>query len=521
MSSIADRFKFVSNMGTFWDFASKKYLNADQLKKVVTEIDPQYADHAKFGQFADLLKDFPIVSADIATLSKSLKGEAKGKDGPSKVSLLNTSYTNIAPNFKLHFCIKEGAQIYFYQDNKGEVHPIFKEDLDGFTLTVRTHADLLALLVAEFDKPENEYLKATLSLDLFIAEMYKRFKYDLSKKFDTEPPAVSWDPNVPAYKQLDPSILQNGPTPTWDQFTSRLDFPEHFKAFIWSIFEPRNTGRQALYLYGAGFDGKSSAFSTIANVLGDRHTMSMNNQSLKNIQFFYGNIYGKRLVLYPDCKVTNVLRTEVIKSLLGSDKVEINKKFKDAFSATVNAKLMIGANRFPRIDPNDKSERTRLLFLKIAEIDKNSLGDNTFAPNLRAEIGPFLYQCRAAYEKLCPTHAEFKLPPEMIANIENDCITSEANILTEFIEDRLEFDPTYYIPRKRLENELKEEFGHSNNIRSAANALDDLQAQLFKRKVISHRPRLENGTRPHVFVGVRLIGDKTTISEFQKQEVKK
>lgn len=457
---------------------------------------------AEFETAKDLLKTGAIPMRSIKALARDLKKPSKTE--PSRIELLDQSYDRIRAALSLKTHIKDDAAIMYYVDPINEVYPCYKEKFDGFTILLQRHPELLETLIAEYHVPENAPIRAQLRLEQFLSELYSRFQFDPSKRLKSEPPPLSWDPAIPAYKQLDKAILRPDPTPTWDQFTSRLDFPDHFKAFVWSIFEPGNKGRQALYLYGAGFDGKSSAFNAIANVLGDRHTMSIDNEKLKNTQFFYGNVHGKRLVLYPDCKVTSVIRHEVIKSLLGNDKVQINRKNRDAFNSSVHVKLMIGSNRYPRIDSADKSERTRLMFLKVSEI-KDNRGDHKFEFNLRAEIGPFLWQCEQAYLKLCPTHAEFDLPDEMQSNIREQCNSQDADAIEDFIENRLDFGPEKWVSKRDIELAFAEELLRANVKQIGFNNVDTLQVYLARRGAAQKR-RQVGKQKITCYVGVTLLG---------------
>jgi hypothetical protein len=191
--------------------------------------------------------------------------------------------------------------------------------------------------------------------------------------------------------------------------------------------------------------------------------------------------------------------------------VQVNRKNRDAFNSTVYVKLMIGSNRFPRIDSSDKSERTRLMFLKIKPIS-DSRGDANFEGNLRAEIGPFLYQCRSAYEKLCPTHSELELPPEMQSNIKNECNASDADALEDFIEAALEIGPDYYVTKTDLKFKLKEYLLSNELGSSATNSIEMLQTKLSANGVRSVRLRIGEA-RLHCVRGIRIKGTTNVLKE--------
>jgi hypothetical protein len=503
------RYIWCIDMGEIIDMASCKPVTAAKLReRLINEGNP-LADAAKWADFISMLKDLGQNMLDIRRAFKQAK-KVKSEEVSTK-ALVDAAYTELRPRFQLYNQPQSGAVIYHYRDTNGEIHTLQKEKVDGFTAAIREYPQLLDSIEAVYNLPEYEALRATLTMSGFIAQIYDRYLYDQTKLVRQDPTAISWDPKVFALKQLDATMLQQGPHPAWDEFLNRLDHPEVFKAWVWAVFEPTNTGRQAMFLYGAGFDGKSSVIKAISSLLGKRLTMSVDNDKLKNTQFFYGNIHGRRLVLYPDCKVSNVLRYETVQSMLGNDEVQVNKKNKEAFNAVVYVRFIIGSNKYPKIDPNARAELSRLLFIKVAPINKDSLGDSKFESRLKSELGPFLWACRESYAALCPSNMEIAMPPAMLDTIRSECAGSEADTLEEFIDERLVFDAAASTPKAEVKGALKQVFMDNFNARDAENAFDTLCVTLSARGVKSAKMTLTSGKRTMCFVGVRLKAQKSAI----------
>jgi hypothetical protein len=273
----------------------------------------------------------------------------------------------------------------------------------------------------------------------FVDSLYNCFIMDSSNLLHTPPAAISWSPLEPAFRVLDPAILKHGDTPNWDSFLSRMDYPEIFKAYVWSIFEPRNTGRQALWLKGEGSDGKSSAINALSAFLGRDYVLSISKGTYDET-FFFGQAFGKRMAVYMDCKNTYILKSEKIKSLLGRDTVLINKKNQTEFSAQVYSKLLVASNFFPKINYNDNSERSRLLLCEVATF-QDEFGDPDFEYNLEKEVPAFLLQCKEAYIAHCPNNVNLRVPKSMVHKIKAVCAAKESEIMMRFVDLFLDFSP--------------------------------------------------------------------------------
>lgn len=250
------------------------------------------------------------------------------------------------------------------------------------------------------------------------------------------------DPSVPAlcYIDLD-SICKPGPCPTWDKFMERYrkDHADAFMAFIWSIFDADNDGRQMLYIYDrSGFTGKSNVLNCIADVLGQRMCMSLQKDSLNN-QFSLAKVWDKRLVTIGDNKNPRLLMSEKMHMMTGHDKAEIEIKNRSSFQATLECRVIASGNIPLEIHPDATHEITRVIIItpnmtedilkEFCMVDADGKvmyrpdgtpkykGDRNFKKRLKAEFPQFLTKCREVYGRMCPTGTEIMISDEMYMDI--------------------------------------------------------------------------------------------------------
>ncbi|MFO7791266.1 MAG: hypothetical protein R6V32_11935 [Bacteroidales bacterium] len=275
------------------------------------------------------------------------------------------------------------------------------------------------------------------------------------------PVGISTDPEEPAFFHFNKTRLKPGPTPAWNGWLSQ--FPKIclpvFKAWVYSIFEPTNKGRQAVWLHDNGYTGKSSAVQAIALYMGQDASGTISGGSMKT-NFAFEPLYGKRLITYGDCKEPNIIRTTKIHSLLGNDAVTIDRKGLPAFTAQLHAKLIIASNIAPQIDFASNNERTRLLYFPLHEADEEVLkrfcevdtsgkvkryDDNSpvvkggnLTAELTSEMNYFIYSCKKCYDKLCPGGQDLVVSPDYLELMKKHCVSEEtlrfANLCKQFLE---------------------------------------------------------------------------------------
>ena len=292
------------------------------------------------------------------------------------------------------------------------------------------------------------------------------------------------DRNTPCFHFFDLEAAKEvqGDHPAWDEFTSRFtpDEADVFRAFVWSIFDAENRGRQCLYIYDCGYSGKGVVFDAIAHYIGSDLHAALSKDSAIN-QFAYSKVWDKRLVTVGDNKNANFVRSQFAHSLLSGDWIDVECKGQDSFSAKPQCRVMVGSNKALSIDAKARNEWSRVLPIHpddsedalikrdLVALDEDGnprrndlgdpilLGDPEWGEKLKAQFPAFLASCWPAYQKWCPRRCEIIMPKETAERIAS--FDDERAALLEEILDRnfeITHDETDFIERAKMQRAFVE-----------------------------------------------------------------
>jgi Family of unknown function (DUF5906) len=488
-----------------WDFC-KRYIYIIDEDCFYDTKRKQNVEHSVMGQRAAKIS----APEKISGLIESIKMSGVTRDNlriakPSIHAVIDAAYQNLKPHLAFRTTFVRNIPLMYLIKDSGECTFAGSLDTDNFLAQISNHKPLLEAISDEYYN--STVISSKMDLTSFVGALFRRFQLDSETRLAEEPQLISWSKDEPAFRVLDPSVLQADDHPNWDSFLERVEHPETFKAYVWSIFEPKNKGRQALWIRGEGMDGKSSAVNAIASFLGRAHVLSIGVKSYES-DFFFGAAFAKRLAIYMDCNNLQVLRKERIKSLLGGDTVDINNKYEKTFSAKIHSKLIVLSNFPPHINYNDNSERTRLLYTTVRTY-KDQYGDPNFESNLLAELPAFLVTCREAYELECPTGAELKVPLSMQETIRIHCSALDSDLVEEFITERLEFGPQFFVRKTELSNALKEYFSKNWATQMSGFSFENLVRILQQNDIKEGKAGQDFKSR--AYLGVRLKGSKNIL----------
>lgn len=304
--------------------------------------------------------------------------------------------------------------------------------------------------IESFRKGINSSLKKKIDEREMIRHIHGRWELNISFKISQEPVYITFDKGQHSFLYFDCDLLQPGSTSAWDEFLERLDqkcpgSSNVFLAWVWSILEPQNKGRQVLWIRGDGFDGKSVIANVLGRIIGGDATATIGKDSYDN-RFFYSQVYGKRFVVYGDCKNSKLIKTEKIHSITGGDLVTVEYKGQPAFSARMDAKVLVCGNISPEIS-EAKNERTRLIYLEVAQntgkVAKE--GDSSWEDRLWDERFHMLYRAREAYTELCPSNNNIVVPESLDNMVDEKCGDDEEEIVRRFLDTKLILDANEHI----------------------------------------------------------------------------
>lgn len=392
------------------------------------------------------------------------------------------------------------GNLLLYKEQENKELSTMGTGVEAFTNSVKASPDLFKLFIDQLNSELTLSYKSGLEIDDYCALIYKQLTQDPERCLSTEPPILSWEESEYAFKKFSLTYLKPGSYPAWSSFVDRLDYPDIFCAWVWSLFQPDDFGRQALWIKGRGGDGKSTVIRAISAVFGHAYTCAISHRSYTE-KWFFGECYSKRLAVYADCKNPRLISESRIHSLLGGDQVNIEYKGEKSFIGKVYSKLLIGSNLSPEIDTQKASERTRVLYLEVASLG-NIKPDYQYEQKLIAEAPQFLAHCKEVYERLCPTKLVIEEPDSMKQKFDNLCGSKESSAVDRFIDDELDFGAQYAVQLNDLLVYFRNFLAELHLAEKVNYAFGDLKEKLADRGV--HLKRTEiNGKHGRYMIGIR------------------
>lgn len=384
--------------------------------------------------------------------------EAMRKKGKAQPLDWEAVYAEMQKLFPIYSRVtaKGERQIYFC-DAMNQVSLVHYEDDDSLINSLMHNKALWKSLRAFYNDCELlAQHKAQLDFRTFMVKIIKNhLLLDETRLIDEQPKNFSWDPAELAFKKFDPALVAPGNTPTWDEFCNRLNYPDVFKAWVWSLFEPTNNIRQAMWITGAGNDGKSAVQKALREIFGAQHVYDCKKGD-EGRQWFQSNVFGKCLVNYADCDNPHLLNNQAIKQLTGGDSTSIEAKGANAFSAEIYAKLFVSSNITPKINPDLEAQTSRLIRLKLAPIAKGAPKDEQFKSRLVDEAYAFLWQCKKEFEAMINAGNDALILPEQLQkDIIDECAVEQYYTIQEFVSKHVEFSPEYTCKPSQLNKVVK------------------------------------------------------------------
>jgi hypothetical protein len=292
-------------------------------------------------------------------------------------------------------------------------------------------------------------------------------------------------------------LPQAGPFPAWKEFIERLSAPEPFMAWVWSIYELDHVGRQVLWLYGGGMDGKSVTATVLGKFLGNAAgPLDDERLSPAGRRFAAVTVWDKRLITIPDTKNPKILSSGLIHQISGRDRIQIEPKGGQAFAARPHARILIASNYRPEI-ARRRSETSRLLLIEVAPREGGI--DALWEGRLEKELPALLSACREVYFRLCPDHGDIRLDEGASRAVEEAVADSESEF-EEVAASLLEKDPSGSVRSTDLKKLVRERYP---SFRTGNREWGDFLRFVCNRfGARSHRPSAD--PRPVVLSGVRL-----------------
>ena len=157
--------------------------------------------------------------------------------------------------------------------------------------------------------------------------------------------------------------------PTWMEVVGRMDLPEEFMLWTGGLFLCSADISQYFWLYGEGNDSKSSIVRVFKELLGDTFRTSSSLNEKVNGRFWLENKMDANLIVFNDVNNPSLVQNEIIKGITGGDTMDIERKGTSALTKKLNCKVLMTANKKPKIKLRE-SDLRRALFCGISKYEK-------------------------------------------------------------------------------------------------------------------------------------------------------
>lgn len=198
---------------------------------------------------------------------------------------------------------------------------------------------------------------------------------------------------------------------------------------------------EMIIAYGAGANGKSTFWNTLARVLGSysgnlsADALTVGNR--RNIKPEMAELKGKRLVIAAELEEGTRLNTATVKQMCSTDEVYAEKKYKDPFAFNPSHTLVLYTNHLPKVGAIDSGTWRRLI---VVPFNAHIVGKDdikNYAEYLYANAGPaILAWMIEGARRVIEMDFKIKLPPVVEAAIAK--YREENDWLNHFVQDNCE-----------------------------------------------------------------------------------
>ena len=238
-------------------------------------------------------------------------------------------------------------------------------------------------------------------------------------------------------------VLTPGEYPKLKQFLDRMDYPDHFMAWVGSIFLAESTNSQVMWLQGEGNDGKSVIMNKITDLLkakkSENPICTSVNETALDSPFAYSGLSHCRLVTIADTKYLSLISTPFVHKLTGGDLVASEEKYEAKVQERIFCKIFVTSNYSPAIEKDATNEIRRLLRIKVKGRGTREK-DKRWEADIEKEIPHFVYDCLSKYHEISSNDV---IEPDDEAYLA-DAGSFVEDIFEDICDKKLTFGEGYY-----------------------------------------------------------------------------
>ena len=185
--------------------------------------------------------------------------------------------------------------------------------------------------------------------------------------------------------QIRSNWIPEAQCPKIDEFLSDV-LDEESQMVFWEMLGycliPDTRFHQSFIFIGSGANGKSTALDIVKIFLGDDNVSAVSLHAIEEKPYSAALLYGKMANVCADIPSTHLSKTDQFKNISAGDAVMIEEKFKTAFPAVLNCKLLFSANSMPTT-----SDRTNAFIRRwVPMIFGKTISDEDVIPGLVKQI---------------------------------------------------------------------------------------------------------------------------------------
>jgi putative DNA primase/helicase len=285
----------------------------------------------------------------------------------------------------------------------------------------------------------------------------------------------------------------------------------HLLQEIFGYLVSGRTDLHKLFAYvGRGRNGKGTIFSVIAMLLGNDNVVPMTAKSL-TAQFGTEALIAKSACVLNEFgfgqKDDRVGITNFIKSVVGGDKVDIPRKYRDAWEGHLGVRFNLSCNAIPNFADDSPAFRDRLIVLRMGQRFDDADGhkpDRQLSAKLQQEVSGIFNWSLAGLRRLTE-QGEFTMTAS--TKEERNKFARAASPIRTFVEDTCEVvdDRKEHVDAEVLYQRYVNWCGR-NGSRPAPKTKFIETVEMFDARIKYQRPQAESpgAKRVFVFSGLRL-----------------
>ena len=292
--------------------------------------------------------------------------------------------------------------------------------------------------------------------------------------------------------------------PAWHEFLASLwpDDPESvhlLQQWMGYLVSGRTDLQKALLMKGEKRGGKGTILRIAGHLVGETASAGMTLAALKE-RFGLMPLVGASLATFGDVRLdgrTSML-VERLLSLIGGDRLTVDRKGKDPISFTCAARFMLASNLPVRLHDPSGAIASRFVILPFA-ISFLGREDTGLAARLEAELPGILNWALTGLSDL--ERAGRFVEPKTAAQFRAE-FEALSSPISQFVDDAAEIAPDATVPKARLYLRYRtwcETAGH----RPAADAQFAAELMSLGLGITASRLRTNSG-RERVFQGIRI-----------------